>query len=46
VKDVAKEIGADLQFSNKALDYFSKLEKEGEGGKDFSIVYQMIHQSK
>ena len=45
-QDVGRQIHASLEFSNLALDYFTQLEKSGEGGKDFSYVYKLIHGKK
>jgi len=46
VLDSAEEIGSNLEFGEKAYEYFSELEKEGFGGKDFGVVYQYIHNNQ
>lgn len=42
VLDSAEEIGLKLGFGEKAFETYNHLEKEGFGGKDFSVVYQYI----
>jgi 3-hydroxyisobutyrate dehydrogenase len=40
--EIANEVNAKVDFGEKAIEYFSTLEKNGYGGKDFGIVYQYI----
>lgn len=44
--EIAHEISADVSFGEKAIEYFSTLEKKGYGGKDFGIVYQYIYKNQ
>jgi 3-hydroxyisobutyrate dehydrogenase len=46
VLDSAEEVGAGLEFTEKAHEYFTALEKNGFGGKDFGVVYQYIHNNR
>ena len=40
--DIAEQVNANVDFGEKAIEYFSELDKKGYGGKDFGIVYQYL----
>jgi len=46
VLDAAEEVQANLGFGEKAMEYYTNVEKQGFGHRDFSIVYQYIHKLK
>ena len=46
VLDSAAQVGLDLKFGKKAIDYFVEIERQGKGKKDFSYVYQYISSLK
>lgn len=46
VLDSAAQVGIDLQFGKKAIDYYVDIERQGKGKKDFSYVYQYISSLK
>ena len=46
VLDSASQVGLDLKFTKKAIDYFVEIERQGKGKKDFSYVYQYISSLK
>mmetsp|Transcript_5784 Transcript_5784/g.6780 ORF Transcript_5784/g.6780 Transcript_5784/m.6780 type:complete len:121 (-) Transcript_5784:11-373(-) len=43
VLDSASQVGLDLKFGKKAIEYYHELERQGKGKKDFGIVYQYIN---
>ena len=45
-QEIAAEVEADVDFGQKALDYFEILEKNGHGSKDFGYVFQYIMKNK
>jgi 3-hydroxyisobutyrate dehydrogenase len=44
--EIANEVNASVSFGEKAIEYFSTLEKKGYGSKDFGIVYQYIYKNQ
>jgi len=46
VLDSAAQVDLDLQFGTKAIEYYHELERQGLGGKDFSIVYRYVNELK
>lgn len=46
VLEAGEEVDASLGFGEKAFNYFTELEKQGLGHKDFSVVYQYINGNK
>ena len=44
--EAANHVGALSEFSQKAIDYYSDMERKGAGNKDFSYVFQYIYNNK
>ena len=44
--EAANQNGVLCEFSQKAADYFSDIERKGAGNKDFSYVFQYIYNNK
>jgi hypothetical protein len=45
-QEIADQVDADVEFGQKALDYFEILEKNGHGSKDFGYVFQYVNKNK
>ena len=43
---IANEVGASVEFAEKAIEYYAALEKKGLGSKDFGYVFQYIMKNK